>query len=71
MHFLTDFHRNGKLVKGINKTFIALIPKLGSLQRLSSYFRPISLVRCLYKVLAKVLANRLKSVIRSIISEEQ
>jgi len=28
MRFLFDFHRNGKLSKGINNTFIALIPKI-------------------------------------------
>lgn len=27
MHFVSDFHRNGKLLKGINNTFITLIPK--------------------------------------------
>jgi hypothetical protein len=26
MHFVTDFHRNGKLLRGINSTFITLIP---------------------------------------------
>jgi len=34
-------------------------------------FRPISLVGCLYKVLAKVLANRLRSVGGSVVSESQ
>jgi hypothetical protein len=46
--FITNFDRNGKLVKEINDTFIALIPKVESPQRLSD-FRPISLVGCLYK----------------------
>jgi hypothetical protein len=32
---------------------------------------PISLVGCLYKVLAKVLANRLRTVIRSAVSDSQ
>ncbi|MCH96748.1 cysteine-rich receptor-like protein kinase, partial [Trifolium medium] len=36
-----------------------------------SDFRPISLVGCLYKVLAKVLANRLRGVIGKLISETQ
>jgi hypothetical protein len=30
MKFLSDFHRNGKLSKGVNSTFIALIPKVDS-----------------------------------------
>ncbi|GAU31392.1 hypothetical protein TSUD_19380 [Trifolium subterraneum] len=58
------------LTKGINSTFIALIPKIDSLQRLND-FRPISLVGSLYKILAKVLANRLRLVIDSVISESQ
>lgn len=56
--YMVDFHRKGKLTKGVNSTFIALIPKVASPQKLAD-FRPISLVGSLYKVLAKVLANRL------------
>lgn len=68
--FLTEFHRNGKLSRGIYSTFIALIPKVESPQKLNE-FRPISLVGNMYKILAKVLANRLKMVIVSVISETQ
>ena len=32
MRFLMEFHRNGKLSKGINSTFISLIPKVDSPQ---------------------------------------
>jgi len=42
-HFLNQFHRNGKLTKRINSTFIALIPKVESPQRLND-FRPILMV---------------------------
>jgi len=70
MRFLSGFHRNGKLLKGINSTFITLIPKKDCLQRLNDY-RPISLVGSLYKVLAKLLANRLKGVIGSVVSDSQ
>ncbi|GAU23620.1 hypothetical protein TSUD_386090 [Trifolium subterraneum] len=70
MRFISEFHRNGKLTKGLNSTFIALIPKVDSPQRLND-FRPISLVGSLYKILAKVLANRLRLVIGSMISESQ
>ncbi|GAU51099.1 hypothetical protein TSUD_411800 [Trifolium subterraneum] len=70
MRFISEFHRNGKLTKGINSTFIALIPKIDSPQRLNDFW-PISLVGSLYKILAKVLANRLRLVIGSIISESQ
>jgi len=70
MRFVTEFHRNGRLTKGINATFIALIPKVDSPQRLND-FRPISLVNCMYKVLAKILANRLRAVIGSVVSDCQ
>jgi len=70
MRFLVEFHRNGRLTKGINSTFIALIPKVDSPQRIAD-FRPISLVGCMYKVLAKVLANRLRSIIGLLVSDTQ
>ena len=70
MRFMVEFHRNGKLSKGINSTFIALIPKIDNPRKLNDY-RPISLVGSIYKVLAKVLANRLWQVIGSIVAEEQ
>ena len=66
LRFMVEFHRNGKLTKGINSTFIALIPKVNSPQRLND-FRPISLVGCMYKV----LANRLQLVVGSVVSESQ
>jgi hypothetical protein len=68
--FLKEFHHNGKLTKGLNNTFIALIPKIDSPKRLSD-FRPIALVGCLYKILSMVFANRLRSVVGSFVSESQ
>ena len=67
---ITEFHWNGKLARGINTTFITLIPKVESPQKLND-FRPISLVGCLYKILAKVLANMLRLVVGKVISETQ
>jgi len=70
MRFISDFHQNRRLMKGINNTFIAFIPKIDSPQWLND-FRPISLIASLYKVLVKSLTNRLWKVIRSVISESQ
>ncbi|PNX74916.1 cysteine-rich receptor-like protein kinase [Trifolium pratense] len=33
MRFISEFHRNGRLTKGLNATFITLIPKVDSPQR--------------------------------------
>lgn len=68
MRFFVEFYHNGKLLKGINRTFIALIPKVESPKRLSD-FRPISLVNCLYKIVSKVLSNRLRHMIDNVIYE--
>ena len=65
-----EFHRNGKLPKGVNSTFIALIPKVDSPQWFND-FHPISLVGCMYNVLAKVLSNKLCAIISSVVSDSQ
>ncbi|GKV50623.1 hypothetical protein SLEP1_g57323 [Rubroshorea leprosula] len=70
INFFSEFHRNGKLVRGLNSSFIALIPKKLNAVELKD-FRPISLIGCVYKLLAKVLANRLKSVISEIVNDTQ
>ncbi|PNX89907.1 cysteine-rich receptor-like protein kinase, partial [Trifolium pratense] len=36
MRFISEFHRNGRLTKGLNATFIALIPKVDSPQSVIS-----------------------------------
>lgn len=68
--FLEEFHDNGKLVRGSNSSFIVLITKKVNPVKVSD-FRPISLIGCLYKVLAKVLANRLRKVIHLLIPDCQ
>ncbi|GLT33516.1 hypothetical protein SLA2020_080980 [Shorea laevis] len=70
VNFLLEFHRHGRLVKGLNSSFLALIPKKLNPVQFREY-RPISLIGCLYKLLAKVLANRLKKVMADIISDSQ
>ncbi|CAL0323583.1 unnamed protein product [Lupinus luteus] len=68
--FIQEFHLNGKLPRGLNSSFIALIPKISSPNKIQD-FRPISLVGSLYKILAKVLEERLKGVMSSLISSSQ
>ena len=68
--FFDEFHANGVFPRGSNASFITLIPKLKDPQNLSEY-RPISLIGCVYKIVAKLLANRLKKVMPNIIDENQ
>ncbi|GKU90755.1 hypothetical protein SLEP1_g4707 [Rubroshorea leprosula] len=70
INFFSEFHCNGKLVRGLNSSFLTMIPKKLNAVELKDY-RPISLIGCVYKLLVKVLANRLKSVISEIVSETQ
>ena len=70
MGFLKEFHEHGRFVRSLNSTFLVLIPKKAGAEDLRD-FRPISLVRGLYKLLAKVLANRLKKVVGKVVSSTQ
>ena len=65
-----DFFRIGKLLRRINKTFIALVPKNSNPLTLLD-FRPISLCNTIYKIFAKVLVNRIKSFLERIIGSPQ
>lgn len=67
---MKEFEDSGRIPKGCNSTFVTLIPKSGDPITLSDY-RPISLVCCQYKIIAKILAQRLKAVLPDLISECQ
>ncbi|KAF7150605.1 hypothetical protein RHSIM_Rhsim02G0226500 [Rhododendron simsii] len=64
------FFESGFMLKELNQTLITLIPKVPNPQCVSD-FRPISLCNVLYKVLSKVLVNRLRLVLRDLISQYQ
>lgn len=64
---LVQFHENRKLLRAFATYFVDLIGKIKNLQELKD-FRPISLVRCIYNIIAKVLAARHKRVLPGIIS---
>lgn len=67
---LDDFHSHGKLIRGLNPSFIVLIPKKDDASSLSN-FRTISLIGCAYKIPAKILASRLSQVLDLLILENQ
>ena len=47
-----EFHNNGIINQSTNATFIALVPKKSQTSRIS-YYKPISLVTSLYKIIAQ------------------
>lgn len=57
MEFMSMFHRNGQLGRGINASFIALVPKVVNPTNLGEYMA-ISLVSNLYKIVVKIIVNR-------------
>ncbi|XP_057793273.1 uncharacterized protein LOC131009888 [Salvia miltiorrhiza] len=70
LEVMKEFHAHGKLARGYNPPFIALISKKEDASELKE-FRPISLINCLYKAISKVLASKLKQVMHLLISECQ
>ncbi|GKA57898.1 RNA-directed DNA polymerase, eukaryota [Tanacetum coccineum] len=69
---VAHFEATGRLSRGVNPSFITLVPKIKDTIEISD-FRPISLIGCVYKVISKVLASRLAkvNVIDKIISPNQ
>lgn len=67
---IVDFFENGTLPKAVNTTWVTLIPKIGGAKELKD-FRPISMVGCIYKIIAKILAIRIKNVMPLLIGETQ
>lgn len=65
-----DFHASGKFERSLNASFIALILKILWAADLKD-FRPINLVGNIYKIISKVLANKIKIVLKKIISKSQ
>ena len=69
LEMFKEFYEQNVFLKSLNNTFLVLLPKKGETEDLGD-FRPINLLRRLYKLLAKVLANRLKKVIGKVVSPD-
>jgi len=54
LRFLDEFYVNRVFLNGSNASFLALIPKVHDPHNLNEY-RPISLIGCMYKIVAKLL----------------
>ncbi|KAL4310832.1 hypothetical protein GQ457_01G001810 [Hibiscus cannabinus] len=70
LDFFSKFHSSKIIDFSFNHSFITLIPKKLNPIFIED-FRPISLVGCVYKLLAKVLARRLGNVSENIIGDNQ
>lgn len=60
------FFKNLHLIKPLNHTFLALIPKPDK-PNLVDKFRSISLCNVIYKIITKILANRIHPILDKII----
>ena len=67
---IQEFWETGTLPKGCNVALVALIPKIPSPEGFKDY-RPISMVGCIYKIVAKILAGRLKKVMGYLVGPNQ
>ena len=65
-----EFFLNGKILKEINATLIALVPKIDTPNKVYD-FRPIACCNVIYKCISKVLTNRIKEGLCKIVSLNQ
>jgi len=65
-----EFFASGSLLRQINHTIIALVPKSSHAHSVGD-FRPIACCNVIYKVIAKILAKRLGRVLGGIIDHSQ
>ena len=70
LEVVEDSRRFKKVLKALNESFIALIPKQEKATS-PDRFRPIALCNVIYKIISKVIANRLKPLLPTLVSEEQ
>ena len=70
LEVVQESHQNKQILKSLNATFLALIPKIGRANSLDQ-FRPIALCNVTYKIITKLIAKRIKPFLAILISEEQ
>lgn len=65
-----EFFHNGKLLKEISATVLALVPKIPSPKNVTDY-RPIVCCNVIYKCISKILVNRVKDCLDILVNENQ
>ncbi len=61
-----SFFTFGKILKEVNSTLIALVPKVPNPSNFN-HFRPISLCNVVYKVISKLIVSRLRPLLHKMI----
>ncbi|GJT29391.1 hypothetical protein Tco_0909666 [Tanacetum coccineum] len=67
---IKEFFINGVLLKELNHTIIALIPKVTNPIRINDY-RPISCCNVLFKCISRIISNRMKESLSDLVSLNQ
>ncbi|GJS77798.1 reverse transcriptase domain, reverse transcriptase zinc-binding domain protein [Tanacetum coccineum] len=70
MEAVNWFWETKEISRGYNSSFVTIIPKVADPIGLGD-FRPISLIGCYYKILAKILAERVKKVVGEVVGDVQ
>jgi len=70
MAFLDEFYHCCAELDGLNRAYIALLPKSEDVATADG-FRPISLQNCVVKLLTKILTSRLQRFIEQLVAYEQ
>ncbi|GKF38833.1 protein LAZ1, partial [Tanacetum coccineum] len=65
-----DFFFDGQILKEINHTFLALIPKVSTPLKVNDY-RPISCCNVIYKCISKILTKHVIEGIKKVASDNQ
>ncbi|GJX36031.1 RNA-directed DNA polymerase, eukaryota, reverse transcriptase zinc-binding domain protein [Tanacetum coccineum] len=65
-----QFFDTRKLLGEVNATVISLVPKIKTPNKVSDY-RPIACCNVIYKCISKILTNKMKSVLRKLVDENQ
>jgi len=67
---IVEFFKRGKLLRQINHTYLALIPKRDNPSK-THHFRSISLCNTVYKTISKILVSKLRPLLDKLVSPFQ